>query len=287
VLRRPPEIRRFVAVVALLAASGTALASCGGDDDTQPTEPTPEPQQQASEDVLQRRDAPPAGVADQVSFFGIGDGSCSEMPAGPTVNFFSAETGEVPSPATVEMGNAFRFCLAGFDPAAAIDVSVQFPDGSTQTRSVGPAQGSAPRFLDWDPVPGDPLGSYEVTASQASATATGEFTVELASEPGIRVPEGVVAPGDRVQIALTGFQPDETVPLHVYGPQPSGTAHGYLTTLESRVDHDGQLLYELGTSADDPEGLYYVTLDEAAGEPEVEANSSMRGPVTNFVLGEV
>jgi hypothetical protein len=283
---RHPEVRRFVAVVALLAASGTALASCGGDDEPQPAEPTPEPRQQAKEGVLERRDAPPAGVADQVSFFGIGDGSCSEMAAEPTLNFFSAETGEVPSPATVEMGDGFRFCLAGFDPAAAIDVSVQLPDSRTQTRAVEPAEGSGPRFLEWDPVPGDPLGSYEVTASQASATAMGEFTVELASEPGIRVVGQAVARGDRVQIAVTGFQPDETVPLHVYGPQPSGTAHAYLTTLEPRVDHEGQLLYELATSADDPEGLYYMALDEAAGEPEVEVNSSMRGDVASFVLGE-
>ncbi len=226
-------------------------------------------------------------MADQVSFFGIGDGSCSEMAAEPTLNFFSAETGEVPSPATVEMGDGFRFCLAGFDPAAAIDVSVQLPDGHSETRSVERAGGSAPRSLEWDPVPGDPLGSYEATASQGSATATAEFTVKLASEPGIRVVEQAVAPGDPVQITLTGFQSDETVPVHVYGPQRSGTAHGYLATLEPRVNHDGQLLLELATSADDPEGLYYVALDEVAGEPEVEVNSSMRGPVASFVLGEV
>ena len=276
---------------AVVVAITVALSGCGDDGSTS-DEPPPDrgSERQEQESLLQRRDAPPTGVADQVSFFGIGNGGCSDEPETPTVHFFSYQLGEVPGPATVDMGDSFAFCLAGFDPAGDVEVVVQRPDGNELNRTVAPPPNSdfPVRTLSWDPVPGDPLGAYMVTARQGAATASGKFTVQLASQRGLRVIRGGLSslePGDTVRIALTGFEANESVPIHIYGPRGESAQHVYLTTVAPRVDGDGQLLYELVTRPNDPEGFYYLRLTEGAEAREVEANLGFRGPVGGFLLG--
>src|SRR5215210_1594120 len=114
----------------VLAVVMVALASCGGDGKDEDGG-----QRRAAVDDIpsERREAPPAGVADEVSFFEIGDGTCPTEADAPTVTFY----GGFPREGEVEVGQPhFQICLLGFVPGRSVDVTVGRPDGREIRRRV-------------------------------------------------------------------------------------------------------------------------------------------------------
>src|SRR6185503_18521521 len=135
--------------------------------------------------VLERRDLPPEGVERQVSFGAAGDSICGRPEKRPRVVF---DRRGFPAPAEgidggfpplseydePEIGESFAICPGGFDLSRPLRIAVTDPTGKTQTKLIpAPTDPSAaPVFSwDWQPRPGDPLGEYEVRASQGATEA--------------------------------------------------------------------------------------------------------------------
>jgi hypothetical protein len=249
----------------VLCLGALVLSSCGGGDENGGPDDQ-RPPQAADRLPVEPREAPPAGVAEQVSFFEIGNGGCPTEAGAPQVTFF----GGYPDPTVVEIGRPhFQICLLGFSPEGPVDVSVRRPDGREVVEEV-PSEGDFPvRRLPWLPLPGDPLGRYEVTASQGSASASGAFVVRRGSTPRVTAVEPYVPPGEVVRLVFAGFAPRQTVRFHVYraAVDNSTERHSYLTSLTTQVDENGETLHEIQTEPRAPEAKYLVRVSEEVQYP--------------------
>ncbi|MGI9021797.1 MAG: hypothetical protein ACR2HV_00920 [Acidimicrobiales bacterium] len=269
-----PALSRIVVGCVLTAT----IAGCGGGTDSaQPTvnEPTTSGRTADTADTgsggaLKRKDVPAAGVAEQLSFEQTGDPPCSgPEPDGPVVTIFS-DTAEP----TVVMGRYFDICFPGFVPDQAVVAECTFPDGTTQERRVddfslvGP-DGAGIAYIFWYTAPGQPLGRYEISATQGRLRATGAFVVERATRERLQVippeqptsddqlPPVQARRGTSIPVALAGFAPRSSASLNLYHDGD------YVTTVTAGVDDTGQTLYQLATEPDDPSGTYCVVLASA------------------------
>lgn len=178
--------------------------------------------------------------------------------------------GEATTP-TVIMARFFDVCFPGFTPGEPVSVSVRFPNGTTQTYAAkdfsetGPG-GAAIAYLFWYTVPGQPLGRYDITATQGGLEATGAFVLKPAIEERLQiVPLDGFASGGQLEakrgtsipIALAGFRADESAVLNLYHDGR------YLTAVDVTVDPSGQALYQFATTPNDPVGSYCVVLSSA------------------------
>lgn len=213
--------------------------------------PVPTP---TKESPLKRHDAPPEGVAAQVSLW---------LPW--LSNFCVASPDGEPQPRvdagynSVEIATESPICFLGFAPNQDIEAQVTLPDGNVRRNQI-PADDSGIGEWSWTSLPGDSIGVYEVTATQGTCVATDTFTV---SEPtGLRIlvlPQSG-PPGTTFQIALAGFQPGQRVSLRLY--REEDLQYRYTTTLtQVEMDERGQTIYALNTLPDDPEGNYLVVTE--------------------------
>ena len=230
-----------------------------------------DPTSTRSDSVLGRRDRRPAGAVAFAKFFAGGAGGRGEcgdfLPTDfnrPTVRVPGAYEGQTARPDIGEasVGLAEDLCFFGFEPQAPIDVSVTSPMGTVK-RSEGCA--SCESHLVWFGLPGDPLGTYKVTAAQGRLEATGSFDLHAAQDRTLLVAEswsihgGGVPRGSTIRIGVAGFRPYEIVKLlFYYAPKEDSNEGGYRTSVSLRMDAMGQRLYRLQTQADDPRGFYAV-----------------------------
>ena len=120
--------------LAVAALAGLAVAACG--EEAAPRKPA-----SATRSPLERRDAPPAGVAKQISYFALGDGCPSDHPP---IDFLGSRR--------LEIAQTSWMCLNGFAPRRPIDVSIARSDGSVLRRRVTPSPSSGKALvtlLDW------------------------------------------------------------------------------------------------------------------------------------------
>jgi hypothetical protein len=240
---------------------------------TRPTTTTTHrvPTSTQSDSVLGRREQRPAGAAAFARFFAGGAGglgSCGEFDAEdfrrPTVRVpgsYSSGPSARPDVGEFLVGIVDELCLFRFAPEAPIDVSVTSPIGTVK-RLEGCT--SCPHLL-WFGLPGDPLGTYKVTAVQGPLEATGRFDLHAAQDPTLLVAEswsnhgGGVPRGSTIRIGVAGFRPNEIVKLlFYYAPKEDSNQGGYRTSVSLRMDAMGQRLYRLQTRLDDPKGFYAV-----------------------------
>jgi len=148
--------------------------------------------------------------------------------------------------------------------------------------------GDTDALWDWVPRPEDGPGEYTITAEQGTTVASAVVTVEqrsTASTPGtteglvtaIRtvdqitrdsVDEGsgvIGASGETFDIVLSGFFPNETIPLYLYGtpgcPPEQACFIRELTTVTA--DNQGQATYTWDTTGTGPGAYVVVTAAEA------------------------
>lgn len=227
------------------AVLALVLSGCGGDDGPDgPPEPTP----------LSRRDAPPQGVAELVSYYELGDGGCPAEAGQPTVRFAYG----YPREDETEIGRLFVICPLGFAKGLPVEVVVQRPDGREVARRVPRPRRGNVHMLSWDPAPGDPLGRYGVTARQGAMTAGANFYVRRSSVPRLRVDGDFVQPGDAVHVFLAGFAARETVLLHLYRARGEQGNYSYLTSVAAQTDERGEVVKELPSDRRDAPGGYLV-----------------------------
>lgn len=209
---------------------------------------------------LQRKDVPPQGIKNQFEFFQEGDGACRALPPGPPRALVERST--------LEIGQFFLICFPGF-AAQALDAEVRLPNGSVRRSRVTDIDlDDGVPYLSWYALPGDPTGTYTVSATQGSLKGTGKFAVDTASRAGVLVaPPASGPPGTTFRIGVFGFEPNATVPLYTYRSAGRG-AYEYVTTLAVKVDAKGQTLYELKTQPDDPTGAYCFLHRGPKGAPD-------------------
>ena len=255
----PAGERLVVVAVAVLALSG-----CGDDDGgdggearhrPDVTERTPE---RAERIPVQRREAPPAGVAEQVSYFEIGDGGCPTEVDAPSVQF-PADDREV------EINEPYYICVLGFAPGRPIEVTVRRPDGREIDARLTSEGQFAPGTLPWESLPRDPVGRYSVTARQGATSANSSFDVQRASAPRLREIENFVAPGKPVRLGFAGFQPREEVRFHLYRERRPGSGRfSYLTSMTARMDENGEAIHEIATDPASPPVYYLARVTDKA-----------------------
>ena len=117
----------------------------------------------------------------------------------------------------------------------------------------------------WVILPGDPLGTYTLTATQGGLKAVGTFTVVRATAPHIIVYPRSGVRGTAFSVGLAGFQPSSTVPLYLYRQcDESPLCFNYATQLSTvRTDARGEANYTLRTQRDDPLGTYLAFVDKS------------------------
>ena len=217
--------------------------------------------------LLKRRDAPPEGVKAQFEFFQEGDGACfglDESKPAAVVDF--------PKP---EIAMTFVVCFPGFAANQPVEADVRLPDG--KVRRITATSFNSPDglpFVSWTSVPGDPLGKYEVAATQGARKGTGTFTVSAASTPRmVAIEPSRGAPGTTFRFGLAGFVARSTVDLHLYRSEGNGT-HSYLTTVPAVMDGQGQTILSIPTASDDPKGSYCILRRGPRAAPDYSCGST-------------
>jgi hypothetical protein len=232
----------------------------------------------AAASPLKRRDPPPPGVpAELPQLYGGGGFGCQALPdasLGLRITIYETDR---------EVADGFSFCFSGFVKDQPLQVEVARPDGALWHGSVPADPRFGPEALSWVTLPGDPLGTYRVTATQGDKQARSSFTLRAASARHI-----VVFPQDRrligadlpagaaIQVALAGFQPDQRVALYLYAltTEPNcatvpPTCWVYRAALPpSQMDALGQAVATLLTQPDDPDGTYRIVPEpvDSSGE---------------------
>jgi hypothetical protein len=220
-----------------------ALSGCG-DDDGRGGGAEPDGRKQAERIPLERREAPPAGVAEQVSYSALGNGGCPSKADAPEIRLLSR---------VVEINHSPYVCLLGFAPERPVELTLRRPDGRSVVERVEP-QGDLPvRTVVLLAAPQEPVGRYGVTARQGSTRATSSFEVRRASQPRLRAIENHFPPGQPVRLGFAGFRPTREVRFHLYRQRRSANGRfTYLASMTARMDENGEAIHEIPTDPGSP-----------------------------------
>lgn len=199
--------------------------------------------------LLKRRDAPPQGIKAQFEFFQEGDGACRGLDT-----TRPAAVVELPQPT---IGMVFIICFPGFTPNRPVQAEVQLPDGSSrqmQVREYDFNEGIAQWF--WYSLPGDPIGTHTVRATQGSVRGAGSFTITRATTPRVLVaPPNEGPAGTTFRVGMAGFTPNSETLFYLYRGI-RGDRYEYLSSVVVRINATGEAIYPVTTRRDDPIGTY-------------------------------
>jgi hypothetical protein len=178
----------------------------------------------------------------------------------------SDPTPHITLPDPVEMLLSFRICFIGFDPTQEIDGSIQASDGTVVASDEVPIiQLSGTGTWRLTVYPEDPIvpnETYTVTGTQGAATVATLPLVVSSSERRIAVKPPFSGPaGSTFSVALAGFDPQESVPLYLYSCQGAGAIQTCTFVRDLplvQMDENGQGLFSVPTSPEDPPGGYAV-----------------------------
>jgi hypothetical protein len=255
--------------VAPSRATGTTVA---------PRRTTGTTTQPRSPSLLQRPMARPDGVAAVMDVgFGAGDEdhcrAASSQVQKPTIYL---GFGSPSSVAAVQIAEPLPICLLRFNAGAPIQVTIRSPAGRLE-RITAPTPtcdaAACTSLTAWAALPGDPLGRYDMTASQGDISLQGRITVRAADGPRLMVigsagdelaTRVTVRPGTTIGIALAGLRPRRSMDL-LFFYTPSFRWGGELVAhMQFRasttvpIDPGGGTIFWLRTSPTDPLGCYLV-----------------------------
>lgn len=270
---RRDRLGRRCSMVSLLLVLG--LVGCGGDggDSGKVSKPTNSP---PGGDVLGRRDAPPEGVKDQITFGGVG-GIVTCQPGlepPPRVTYFRAlfsyqgkyDPADSAENDEVARGDQLWICLSGFSGTEPVQAEILRPDGRVFRRQARRPTAADTQSVVWDTLPSDLFGTYRVTARQGTEQVRSSFMLKPPTKPEIRVfgrrhdSSSVGPPGAPFTIVLVGLEPRRRVRLDFYR---QGVTNGfrYVTSVPVTLNGRGEVVYMLQTAKDDPSGTYLVMTD--------------------------
>lgn len=138
-----------------------------------------------------------------------------------------------------------------------VDVDVDLPDGEQRSRTLVPATDYLDSWVSvWRSEPGDPSGTYQITAQQGDLVAADSFEVIPPEDRGLSIEPTNISAGEVADIVLFGYEPLSDVGLHFY--RLEGDEYVYVGTETVTADADGWGSYALATSPTDPSGSYLV-----------------------------
>jgi hypothetical protein len=203
-------------------------------------------------------DGPRAGARKYVDLYLGGGGvrACGGSSTGPPEvavlrQWSGGTTGEV------EIGANANICFYRFSRTSPLEATVTLPTGVVRRFSTPSPSSSDGGYWAWSSLPGDPVGTYSVTATQGSATATTTFQVVPPGGPRLSIVDPHSGrPGMTLQIILAGFIPNSTVPIDVYQPDPTAPSPqvGYSRSFTVQVDGRGSATSSFTTRTTDGEG---------------------------------
>lgn len=227
--------------------------------------------------VLQQRSLRSSGVDALLSAFigGAGGDSCltsgltdADLP-GPAIAVNLGEDPAKASTSEVFIGEPLDICFYRFLAGRPLLVTVTSPTGTTQRYTVCyDCAKSRPTSLLWYTLAGQPLGQYQVVATQDTASARATVTVTPERFATIYVAghdpaESITAEprGTLVRISFTGYAPSRRVWVLLYrnpDPNSGGMDASYRTRLSLQMSARGEALLTIPTSSADPVGCYVI-----------------------------
>jgi hypothetical protein len=167
-------------------------------------------------------------------------------------------------------------CIYGYASTGDVRFEVRDPSGNlVETYHLSPQDLDQSEVLTFRRLHSDPMGIYELKVVQGDRTTSTTIDVRPAPSPqfiGIfDHPTGVpldgmgtaVVAGDKVRVAVGGFQPNTTVLLHIYSNPDwnddyTDVVVDYLTSVPVTVDSKGGGVWELQTAATDDRDVYVL-----------------------------
>lgn len=226
--------------------------------------------------ILQRHDTPPAGIAAFTPFF---NESCSPTDA-PAI-LFRPEVGAARGGNTLVSGESALLCFSGFAPGGTLSYQVT-SGGQTWSDEQAVDQDGIAR-VRWVSKPGQPAGSYAVTATQDARSARGSFSLEAATQPTTWMTAFTYPAGTAIDVYMAGFQPGAAIPLRLYYGGNKYASFDYLSQTSVTADTRGEATYRLQSTPDDATGNYMLATGEQI--PDLIGNGGPDDvPFTRFML---
>lgn len=220
-----------------------------------PNEATEEPQEASSYTIEStnfpdQAAEPPDGVAAELPI-GMGGSlyACQALPddsLGLQITIYEP---------VYEHAQGFSICFSGFQIDQPIDVTILYPDGSSEEKQVAPHPRFGPEALDWMAYPSAPVGEYRVIASQADAIAHGSFIIQPATEPRFTMLPYSGSESATLPVVLAGFEPFSHQVISLYRNE-NGAWRYYAHLMSATIDPQGSFQLNLYTSASTPKGYY-------------------------------
>lgn len=268
-MRRARTGRVVPAAVVLMAL---VAGGCGGGDagpGTAPAEPRDvrEPGDRRDRPTpLGRHDAPPDGVARQISFAAIGDDLCAGGPETPGISYGRLplvvyEHGEQPPPEDeMEVGRVVEICVRHVAPELPIELKLDGPEGFHRELTIPPDDyPSVARRWVLAIERMTPRGTYAVEARAGGLRLMSTFEVVDARLPAVRFAGRSKAfeAGETIEAFVVGFEPGESAVVDVYRYDDAGDLT-YATTISTQVEADGIGPLAIPTSRRDPRTSYVL-----------------------------
>jgi len=168
----------------------------------------------------------------------------------------------------------YAICVYEFDHENPVLVVVRDPSGTVvETRTLLPEDLLFLNAFPFRRLAHDPTGVYTFTATQDGKQSMASLEVRAASSPQYiplsddaqGLPDWtfpIARPGITFRMAVGGFPPNSIVQIRIYGnphTAPNGeSVVDYLTSHPVRVDSIGSGIWELPTTAADPQGCYQL-----------------------------
>ena len=181
------------------------------------------------------------------------------------------------------------FCLVGFDVDSALTLAVSVDGIDLRAQVIEPdrgiggagAVGDSFAFV-WRSLPTDPLGEYELLATQGTLSVSTRFEVIATENRGITIEPRAVMAGTPVEVVLFGYEANTEVPLHFYReraepalPSDDMLLLDYIGTITVTTDEAGWAVLRLETGTEDPLRGYFV-------EPNPESDWQPSGCICPF-----
>lgn len=204
------------------------------------------------DEMLQRDQAPPDGVAEQLEFFVGGGPECPPNQ--------DPDAMVVAAPEVVTIPSAPLFCLLEFRGDLPVTFEVTTPTGATFTKTLPP---------DWDattePVfpfpPGSPEGRYTVDARQGNDHTRTTFAARRTDHPTMAIAPLRAAAGSTIDVFFGGLAPGKATDVHLYacaGPADGRGSHFYRATHTVTANAAGEARLALHTSRSTPATCYIL-----------------------------
>jgi hypothetical protein len=207
-----------------------------------------------------------------------------------------------------ELGLLYLICFFNFADQEPVQVAITDPHGSVERLTAHRDPDAGIPVLWWGSEPGDPLGGYDIVATQGSRTTRTSFRLERQRLRTLRVVQSIIVndwvqAGTTVRVVLSGFAPHGRVQLHVYhlplrdvsevydgrsaGIVARREAASYRSTVALAMNSRGELIHHIPTSSADPKGCYVFQTTpppQVAPEPDQSHYASWVGPIERFCL---